>query len=353
VKRLASFISDTGLTLQAFKTALAASLAWLAGTTLFPSQYPYFAPLAAILTVQVTVAHSLKSAIQRFSGIVIGVIISSLVGYWLPLGALSIFIMTILGLAVANVFQLSSQITSQIGMTSLLVLAISKGQGSGYAVGRIVETLVGSFTAILTNALIIPPNTIPAAEKQILRISTLASDTLKKLGTLLNIQTPLADYNEVELLISETGKGIRAIHLAKDSLMYSPLTANSQRKLDLLALCMQRLEYITIQIRGIRKGLLDFDLHALTVSDLHNLQTTIHYTAACISYYGKQVVDPSSENETCLFSCITKAHAKHQNCLNDMMDITNAEQLRDLGGILTDLDRIIEGIENELKLIQP
>lgn len=348
MNRLIAIINKAGLTLQVFKTALAAAAAWLAATTLFPGPYPYFAPLAAILTVQVTVARSLKAALQRFAGIVVGVIISILIGYWLPIGSLSIFIMILLGLAVANVLHLSPQVTSQIGMTSLLVLAISQGKGPAYAIGRIIETLVGSVVAILINALIIPPDAVPAAEKQVLRLSALAADTLSNLGLILDRTTSRDNQEDsVESLIKETGRGIGAIRLAEDSLKYSPLTIHSRRKLETLAVGMQRLEYVTIQIRGIRKGLLDIDPRVLSPAGAENLKAALAATAACLHCYGKRVVDPSAQNKECLTFSIAEARAKQRSCLMDMLKMAAPAQLRDLGGILTDLDRIVEGVAEE------
>jgi len=54
--------------LQVFKTAFAAALAWLIVTSRLDWPYPYFAPLAAILTVQVTISESVKKAWQRLLG---------------------------------------------------------------------------------------------------------------------------------------------------------------------------------------------------------------------------------------------------------------------------------------------
>ncbi|GAB3818500.1 hypothetical protein GCM10028895_15840 [Pontibacter rugosus] len=91
-----------GLTLQIVKTALAAAVSWIVATTILGSEFPYFAPLASILTVQVTVADSVEKATQRIIGIVGGVAVSLLIGHWLSISSLSIFLVILIGMAISK-----------------------------------------------------------------------------------------------------------------------------------------------------------------------------------------------------------------------------------------------------------
>lgn len=348
--RLIAVISKAGLTLHVLKTALAAAAAWLAATMLFPGLFPYFAPLAALLTVQVSIADTLKAACRRFAGIVGGVIISMLVGHWLAIGTLSIFIMILLGMAIAKALDFSPSVSSQIGMTSLLVLAIGHGHGPGYAIGRIVETLIGSLVAILVNVLIFPPDTVPAAEKQVSRLCGLAAETLANLGKIIVPPAAAKRHNGddmVEELIRQTGKGIGAVRQTEESLRYSPLTVRARRRLRTLAAGMERLEFVTIQIRGIRKGLMDLDPGALSAASRDKLKTAIETTAACLSCYGARITAPSPPSEERLGRSIAWARARQRECLADMRQIERLELLRELGAILTDLHRIVDGLAEE------
>ncbi|SDP10352.1 Aromatic acid exporter family member 1, partial [Paenibacillus sp. yr247] len=96
-----------GMILQTVKTTLAAALSWEVATQFTSNNYPYFAPLAAVLTVQITVADSLEKAMQRTVGIILGVAVSLLVGHWFGIETLSIFLVILLGMMISNALRLS------------------------------------------------------------------------------------------------------------------------------------------------------------------------------------------------------------------------------------------------------
>ncbi len=346
--RIFETLTRFGLTVQVFKTALAAAISWVVSTTILPSPYPYFSPLAALLSVQVTIADSLKAAAQRISGIIGGVIISILVGHWLSIGTSSIFLMTLIGMAIASALNLSSQITAQIGMSSLLVLAIGQGHGLGYAVGRITETIAGSVVAIIVNAVVVPPNAVPPAERRILALSCRAAQALAGLGHLLEAREikQHSGLEEVTELVKETEKGIKSIRLAEQSLKYSPFPVRTRERLAQLAAGMERLEHITIQIRGIRKGLVDLRMAAGIEFSGKELKAAIEYTAKCISGFGSNIIHPSEENWRHLVNSVEDARFRQSFCLADVSNFDRFTILH-LGGILSDLHRIANGVAEE------
>lgn len=143
MNRILRILSKLGLTLQIIKTAFAAALSWFIASSLLHSPYPYFAAVAAIITVQVTVADSVNKASQRIIGIIGGVLISMLLGHWFEIGAISIFFIILIGMGIAKAFRMNPQIISQVAISSLLVLAFGQTK-AGYAYERIIETILGS-----------------------------------------------------------------------------------------------------------------------------------------------------------------------------------------------------------------
>ncbi|PIQ19678.1 MAG: FUSC family protein, partial [Cytophagales bacterium CG18_big_fil_WC_8_21_14_2_50_42_9] len=185
MNRIIAILDQIGLTLQIVKTAFAAALSWVVATSLLHSEYPYFAAVAAILTVQVTVADSVDKATQRIIGIMGGVLLSMLLGHWFRISAVSIFFIILIGMALAKALRMNPQIISQVAISSLLVLAFGQAR-EGYGYERIIETILGSAIAVVINALIVPRNAIPDVEKSILSYSSLAATTLKSLTALLD-----------------------------------------------------------------------------------------------------------------------------------------------------------------------
>ncbi|WP_276353152.1 FUSC family protein [Cohnella caldifontis] len=338
-----------GLTLQTVKTAIASALAWWLATLSTSNSYPYFAPLAAILTIQVTVADSLEKAFQRIVGIMLGVAVSLFIGHWLQIGTLSIFLTILVGMAVSASLRLSSPIISQVGVSALLVLAF--GQNQGYAVGRILETAIGCAVAVAINAAVVPPNAIPRAEASLLRLSRRAAATLRALAASLGGESGEAanDSASVEGLIEETEKGLQMLRLAKQSQKYSPFLARSRARIEILAYGMEQLEKVTVQIRGIRRSLADItemegDRGAAAV--LMRIGAAIGTAAACVERFGERVTQASPEGEETYRACIERARSVQLSCLDGIARIESPEALREIGGILTDLNRILREVEN-------
>lgn len=332
-----------GLTLQVLKTAIAAALSWMVSTHLSQNDYPFFAPLAAVLTMQVTIAGSMEKAIYRVSGVIGGVVISMLIGHWLKLNAGSILLVVLIGMAITTAFKMPAQVVSQVSVSSILVLAF----GQGYALSRIVETIIGSAIAVLTNALLVPPNTIPAAEELMLKLSNQASVTLKDLVLLWDRKLSHRQeiQQEVKELTEQNEKGIEAMVLARQNLRFTPFFTKRRIRLMHLETGMKHLNHITLQIRGIARGIRDLssyiDDHEAS-DEITQLNLAIEHTSDCIAHYGKTIIDPSTENLLKLISSVKEAQATQSHCLRILKKYESLTILRDVGAILTDLNRILK-----------
>ncbi|MDX5435545.1 MAG: aromatic acid exporter family protein, partial [Pontibacter sp.] len=230
------FLARIGLTLQIVKTALAAAVSWMLATTVLGAEFPYFATLAAILTVQVTVADSVEKATQRIIGIIGGVAVSLFIGHWLSVSSFSIFLVIIIGMAISKGLRMNPQIVSQVAVSSFLVLAFGM-QEEGYALERVSETLMGSVVAVLINALIVPQNAIPDVERSIVALGEQGTKTLHFLASQLR-QTDkgqLVGRLETDALIAATEHSIKALQLAEQSLKYNPFLTHKRTRLSRLA----------------------------------------------------------------------------------------------------------------------
>jgi uncharacterized membrane protein YgaE (UPF0421/DUF939 family) len=344
-------LNRIGLTLQIVKTAFAAAFSWLVATSLLHSEYPYFAAVAAIITVQVTVADSVDKATQRIIGIIGGVLLSMLLGHWFQVGAISIFFIILLGMSIAKALRMNPQIISQVAISSLLVLAFGQTK-EGYAYERIIETVLGSIIAVLINALIVPRNAVPDVEQNILTFSSLSAATLISLTALLD-EREKSNRNgrpEVDALIREEDKCRKTLELGEQSLKYNPLLTHQRVRLIQLAESIRQLESITIQIRGIRRSLADLRTNPafqLEQAYLESLKLAVEATARCITAYGQTAVIASQENLNRLEAAIHQALLKQDSCLHYLHQIASLATLRDMGSILTDLGRIVAETQSQ------
>ncbi|WP_266206062.1 FUSC family protein [Pontibacter kalidii] len=343
--RAIDFFARIGLSLQIVKTALAAAVSWLVATAVLGAEYPFFAPLASILTVQVTVADSVEKATQRIIGIIGGVLVSLLIGHWFSVSSFSIFLAIIVGMGISKALRMNPQVVSQVAVSSFLVLAFGL-QEEGYALDRVVETVVGSVVAVLINALIVPQNAIPEVENSMIALGEQGTRTLAFLASQLR-QTEkgqLVGRQETDALIATTEQSIKSLQLAEQSLKYNPFLTHKRTHLSRLAIGVKRLEHITTQIRGIRRGIADLNsarIFEANLQDTQALQQAMEATAACITLFSHTMVGPTERHRPALLASIREAEKLQKQCLDTLRNINTNRALRDVGSILTDLSRIL------------
>lgn len=339
-------IPPVRIILQVLKTALAGGLAWLVAANLLHGPFPYFAPLAAVLTVSVTIAESMKKAGQRFIGTVAGVLVSVVASLWFQVGAFSLFLVIASGMASGALLRLSPFINSQIAVSAVMVLAL--GHNQGYAYGRILETVIGSVIAIVINAVVIPPNAVPKAEKRLQKLSEHAADVLENLATAL-VSRRVSENDlltDVSKLAKETKTSLEAIALADESLRFNPFLSGKRGRLQYLSEGMERLKHISVQIRGIRRGLIDLRHTLPPEASPDRLQQALIATGLCVREFGKFLVHSESEGFT-LQQVAADARSAQEDCLSMLRNLEPISLVRDIGAILTDLNRILNEISSE------
>lgn len=211
--------------LQVVKTAVAATLAWVACLLILPGQIPVFGAVAAIIVVQPSVNQTFAKAIERSFGVIVGVAIAYFAGVvfgnpsWLVLAAILISLLT------AWALKLGPGGTVQVPISAMLVLSIG-AQTPGYALDRILETFIGAIIAVLVNLAIVPPVSLQPARDAIAALGREVAASIDGLGTLLERPSTGAERTgaliEVRLLGPMLSKARTEILSAEESLRFNP-----------------------------------------------------------------------------------------------------------------------------------
>lgn len=339
----ARWLGKAGINLQTIKTALACGLAWLLAQALTPHSYPYFAPIAAILTLQVTVADSIMKGVYRIVGIVVGIGISMVAGLWLNVNALTIALVVLAGLALSGALKLNSQIGPQIGVTALLVLAF--GNSGGYAAYRILETLLGSGVAIVVNLALVPRDTTREALNAASGLGKRIAAVLLDIGEAVEgTKRPAYVLEEARGLLQLIKRGNEATELARQSLKFVPLGRGRRERVERVSLAMERLEHISVQVRGIARSLLELGAgQARTLG----LTPTFAATAACVDCYAVTVTDTSAAASERLRLAVERARLVQLDNFRSCIADADHERLKQIGSLFADLGRILTEVGRE------
>ncbi len=197
--------------LQAAKTAVAAGLSWFIAADVMGNSIPVFAPLAALLTVQVTVWESVSRGLQRVIGVVVGVLVAYGFARLAGINAWSIALVIFVSLLAGRALRLGQQGSIQVPVSALLVLVLGATTG-GYALDRVLDTVVGAATGILVNLVIVPPTQLKGARTEVNNFAAALATLLR--GIADGFVLPGADLAAHLQQARRLGDGINAASLA-------------------------------------------------------------------------------------------------------------------------------------------
>ncbi|MCY0878844.1 MAG: aromatic acid exporter family protein [Firmicutes bacterium] len=244
--------------MQVVKTAVAAGASWALAHWLFHSPKPYFAPLAAILSVQATVAESVARGIQRILGVIGGILLALVFTHWLGLHAWSLAVLVFVGMALATRLNLGPQGIPQVAISALLVIAIG-AEVKGYAWARALDTALGALVAAGVSMLLWPPDFTPDAVDTLRLLALGLADILHEIRqnvvdglTLAHANRHLARARAVEQGLHQARN---AIARAETSLRWNFWHRRDQARLKQLRHALGVLDHILIQVRGIARTL--------------------------------------------------------------------------------------------------
>jgi uncharacterized membrane protein YgaE (UPF0421/DUF939 family) len=137
------------------QTAAASTLAYLVATEVVGHQRPFFAPIAAIITLGVTVGQRRRRAVELALGVAVGIAVAD--GLVLLTGSGTAAIAVVVPLAMGTALFLGSgQIFATQAAVSAVLIAVLQPPGDGVSGARFVDALVGGGIALLVNSLLLP-----------------------------------------------------------------------------------------------------------------------------------------------------------------------------------------------------
>lgn len=191
----------------AFKTALAAGVAWPVGH-LLPGvdEYSYYAPLGALIVMMPTLMSSVRSTVQTALGLLLGialafaVILSPLPGY------LSVALAVGLGVLLGGLGGLGAG-RDYVPIAALFVLVIGGADAEDYSLGYLLQMGVGMLVGVVVNATIMPPLWLKESSASVSALRGRIASTLDDVAVHVvdgsDLHECLAQVREIESALRE------------------------------------------------------------------------------------------------------------------------------------------------------
>lgn len=172
--------------LLAVKAAAAAAIAWFLAQHVpgVAGEYPYYAPLGAVVAMRTTVFAGIRAGVQTLVGIVLGVLIAGVTMLVGDPGIIAVALAVGLGVLVSG-FRVLGEGHSWVPMVALFVLLLGGHNAEGYSFGYVTQMAVGIVIGLLVNFVVFPPLHFWDAERRIDEVNRVLAQHLDELADVL------------------------------------------------------------------------------------------------------------------------------------------------------------------------
>ncbi|TDQ53107.1 FUSC family protein [Actinorugispora endophytica] len=131
----------------------AATVAWVIAVGLTPGHAPFFAPIAALVSLNSSGGERGVNAIRLLLGVVVGIPVGEVMGTVFGDGHLSLAAAAFIAMTVAVAIGAERMVIAQAAAGAILTVVIANGE---YGLWRLTDALIGAGVALVTSQLLFP-----------------------------------------------------------------------------------------------------------------------------------------------------------------------------------------------------
>jgi uncharacterized membrane protein YgaE (UPF0421/DUF939 family) len=200
-----SFRRTTASGMISAQAAVAAALAWLVAHNLLHHPRPFFAPISAIIVLDISEGRKLRRAFQLVLGVALGIAIGDALIYEIGTGAWQIGLVVFFATLLAVFLTGNPTVVAQASSSAVLIATLNPPRGSGIYVTRFVDALVGGGVALVVMALLLPADPLAAVARKAGPACHVLSDGLSRTAQALSARDARAADEALTQL--EAGQG--------------------------------------------------------------------------------------------------------------------------------------------------
>ena len=237
------------------QSAAAASLAYFLARMLLGHEKPFFAPIAAVISLGITLGSRPRRAIEIVFGVAVGLMVADLLVLVIGTGTLQIAAVVLLAMAAAVFFAGGTILVNQAAVSAILVVVLQPPDAV-FSPNRFLDALMGGAIALLVSYLF-PANPERLVERAAAPVLEELSALLVEIAAALKGGDPERGQR-VLLRAREMDDRVRDLNEALvaglETARLSPTRRRSLRHLDLYASAGSRIELAVINTRVLARG---------------------------------------------------------------------------------------------------
>jgi hypothetical protein len=343
--------------LVAAKAALAVAIAWTVAGYLpgVANEYPYYAPLGALVSMYPTLMSSVRNSLQTLGGLAVAIVLAGAVLLVSEPNVLTISLAVGAGALVAatGIFGANRE---YIPVTALFVLIVGGPNADGYSIGYLEQLTLGIAIGLAVNLLILPPLTLDAVGHQLGHFRGRLAGHLSDLAAALTENWPPEqdDWADQGEALVEVARNVRdALYHAEDSRKGNPRARIHRRDLALDRDDLAALETVTFHVRDLTDVLSGAVWDTPIALELRPelrppLSRALGAVAAVLADWEPDSSEQEERPAPTAFDAAEAAVAELMTALNARSDTAPATAIGAATAIALDLTRILAALRPRL-----
>ena len=238
------------------QAGLAAAVAYLVATKVIGHPRPFFAPVAAIITLSLAFSERGRRAFELALGVAVGIAVGDLLISITGVGAWQLAAVVMLAISIALLVGRSQLLVNQAAVSAALVATLQP-PSSGITFARFVDALVGGAVALVVNGLVLPVN----PEHLVRRAAGPVLDELA--GTLDDVGRAIAerDRERAEAALQRSrgidelsGRFAQAVSTGQETTRFAPQRRRYRGAMDTWAEAARSIDLAVGNVRVLARG---------------------------------------------------------------------------------------------------
>ena len=237
------------------QTSVAAGLSYFLAVVVFGNEQPFFAPIAAVISLGLTLGQRGRRTVEVVLGVAMGLLIADLVVSIIGVGTVQIGVVVALAMAAAVFFSERNLFVNQAAISAILVIVLQPPD-SGFSPDRFFNALTGGVVALAINHLfpINPERLVERTARPIFdELVAVLEEVAAALegGDLERAERALLRAREIDERVRAFNESLAAGH---ETARLSPTRRRSLKHLELYSNAGLRVELAVINARVLARG---------------------------------------------------------------------------------------------------
>lgn len=245
--------------------AVAAGGAWQIASHLVGQRGAFFAPVAAIITLGLTVGERLKRAIELSIGVPLGILLADVLVLALGSGWWQLMAIVLISMVVAVLLGGGPLLVTQSAVSATLVVTLPQA-GSGLSLTRATDAFIGCGVALILTFLIVPIDPLRLVRREAEPVVRELAGVLDDIAEALELRdraTALNALHRAREIDAHTQRLLEALSIGRETVAAAPQRRRAREPLAVYREAGRQIDLAVRNVRVLARG----TLRAIDVGD--------------------------------------------------------------------------------------